>query len=241
MESQKSARNIGVLLPAGGSSSRIGKETPKQFLHVNGKPVFQYSLELFHQVPEIAEIVVVLPRDYLDKYQHIKTLFPKTKVVEGGTERWESVKKGFEALDSGLEGVLIHDVARPFLSYSIVQDCIESLHKNRCAVVAQKTADTTKEVDGDKVVQTHNRQNLISVQTPQAFPARVLQKLYEEMEKEPQKFSSGFTTDEAGMVEQIGETVYWIEGSSWLKKITLTEDLLWAKWAAELGHYKDKN
>ena len=128
-------KNFAVVLPAGGLGKRMGGNLPKQLMELGGKPVYRYCLETFLQMDEIAEVVMAVPADWKSHFE--KDLFEenvdtdgnvkqgtalssglrrKLKIVEGGAERWQSVQNGVNALESDAEYVLVHDVARPFIS-----------------------------------------------------------------------------------------------------------------------------
>ena len=115
---------------------------------LGGKPVYQYSLDTFLKMDEIAEVVMAVPADWKDYFEkEIRTWISanghdtnKLKIVLGGAERWQSVENGVNALTSNAEYVLVHDVARPFISEKIIRDVCETLvNKGSCLVaVASK-------------------------------------------------------------------------------------------------------
>ena len=118
----------------------MGGAIPKQLMQLGGKPVYQYSLETFLNMEEIAEVVIAVPADWKDYFEKdiFSRLSPafgtgygnnlnKLRIVVGGKERWQSVQNGVNALTSGAEYVLVHDVARPFISEKIIRDVCETL------------------------------------------------------------------------------------------------------------------
>ena len=122
-----------AVLPAGGLGKRMGGNIPKQLMVLGGKPVYRYSLETFLKMDEIAEVVMAVPADWKDHFE--KEIFDsersgkfadliarKMKIVVGGAERWQSVENGVNALTSDAEYVLVHDVARPFVSEEIIRE-----------------------------------------------------------------------------------------------------------------------
>ena len=123
-----------AVLPAGGIGKRMGGTIPKQLMELKGKPVYFYSLMTFLAMEEIAEVVLVVPADWKDYfegqiYSNGKSDLDvsKLKIVTGGAERWQSVRNGVEALSSRAEYVLVHDVARPFISKEIIFSFLSGL------------------------------------------------------------------------------------------------------------------
>jgi 2-C-methyl-D-erythritol 4-phosphate cytidylyltransferase len=221
--------SVGVILPAGGKGLRAGSPEPKQFLELlPGRTVLAYSLEAFGRMDCVQSIVLVLPRERMAAFADLAKSFPKVRMAEGGAERWESVRNGFQALDPSLPYVLVHDVARPFVSEAVIRRCLEAVRPDACVIAALPASDTVKEVSGDAVERTYDRSRLILVQTPQVFPRTVLESAYAGAAAAP----GGIPTDEAMMAERAGCTVRWVRGSDANRKITGAADLDWAKWIA---------
>ena len=218
---------MGVVLPAGGQGLRAGGPTPKQFLPLGSKlkPMLQYSLETFHRLDFVREIVLVLPPDKLETYGSWTVTFPKLKLASGGALRWTSVRNGVAALSPGLGYVAIHDVARPFVSEAVIRRCLEAVDPQTCVIAAVPATDTVKEVEFQKVSRTLDRRRLILVQTPQVFPRDLLENLYLDPRGE-------VPTDEAMLAEQAGKAVRWVWGSDVNRKVTTTTDVHWAEWLA---------
>jgi 2-C-methyl-D-erythritol 4-phosphate cytidylyltransferase len=217
---------IGVVLTAGGSGARFGGPVPKQFLEIKpGLPLLRCALETFNAYPGVEAITLTLPPDRVEDWTPLMADFPKLRVVAGGPERWISVKHGVDSLPATVDAVLIHDAARPFTPWSVIRRCVEALEQGKSVIAAVGVTDTVKEVNGAAVVKTHDRSKLIRVQTPQAFPRRVLRGIYERgVPTEPSP------TDEAMIVEAAGLPVEWVEGSFLSRKITTPEDWEWAEW-----------
>ena len=122
-----------AVLPAGGLGKRMGGNIPKQLMLLGGKPVYQYSLDTFLKMDEIAEVVMAVPADWKDYFEkEIRAWISasghdsnKLKIVLGGAERWQSVENGVNALASNAEYVLVHDVARPFVSEKIINAALK--------------------------------------------------------------------------------------------------------------------
>ena len=217
-----------AVLPAGGLGKRMGGNIPKQLMVLGGKPVYRYSLETFLSMDEIAEVVMAVPADWKDHFE--KEIFSdnaseeiraKMKIVVGGAERWQSVENGVNALTSNAEFVLVHDVARPFISKEIIRDVCETLVTKGSCLVAKPAVDTIKIAKDGCVQQTIDRNTVWMAQTPQAASIALLKKLYGRIAAEPLNFTP---TDEASILEYFGESVYIVKGNNLNDKLTTPED-----------------
>ena len=209
-----------AVLPAGGLGKRMGGNIPKQLLLLGGKPVYRYSLETFLEMEEIAEVVMAVPADWKDHFEK-EFSHPKLKIVVGGAERWQSVENGVNALTSNAEYVLVHDVARPFVSKEIIRDVCETLVTKGSCLVAKPAVDTIKIAADGKVQKTIDRNTVWMAQTPQAASIALLKKLYARIAAEPLNFTP---TDEASILEYFGESVYIVKGNAANDKLTTPED-----------------
>jgi 2-C-methyl-D-erythritol 4-phosphate cytidylyltransferase len=220
--------SLGVVLPAGGQGLRAGSPVPKQFLPLGsaGRPMFQFSLETFHRLDFVKEIVLVLPGEKLAGYSPLAAAFPKVKLAAGGAERWESVRNGIAGLSPSLEYVAVHDAARPFVSEAVIRRCLEAVDPRTCVIPALPATDTVKEVEFERVVKTLDRRRLILVQTPQMFSRALLDSLF----AGPRE--GAVPTDEAMLAEQGGKPVRWVWGGELNRKVTSPGDLAWAQWIA---------
>lgn len=217
--------SFAVILPAGGLGKRMGSKIPKQLLPLNGKPVYHYALETFAQMDEIAEVVLAVPADWKSHFEKELQNFRfayKLKLVIGGKERWESVRNGIEALSKEIEFVLVHDVARPLISHSLILQVLETLETKGSCLVARQAVDTVKMVESGKVERTIPRENVYLAQTPQAARVEIFKKLYKKIDENPLGF---LPTDEASILEHFGEPVYIVPGNSQNDKLTTPADL----------------
>ena len=217
-----------AVLPAGGLGKRMGGNIPKQLMVLGGKPVYRYSLETFLSMDEIAEVVMAVPADWKNHFE--KEIFSdnaseeirtKMKIVVGGAERWQSVENGVNALTSDAEFVLVHDVARPFISKEIILDVCKTLVEKGSCLVAKPAVDTIKIAKDGRVQQTIDRNTVWMAQTPQAASIALLKKLYGRIAAEPLDFTP---TDEASILEYFGERVYIVKGNTLNDKLTTPED-----------------
>lgn len=218
---------LGVLLPAAGLGKRFGSDLPKQFLKLQGRPLYTYSLDLFHAQPEVLEVVFIAPPDYVDSLKEELQAYTKVQVVAGGPDRWVSVQNGFNALSKKISGVLIHDVARPLLPLQVLRACIDEVLRGNSVISALPMADTVKVVRENRIEKTLDRSTLISVQTPQGFPYTLLNEIYSNSKK-IESIPSFQKTDEGGILEALGHPVHWVKGSLLARKITEPEDFEWA-------------
>ena len=209
-----------AVLPAGGLGKRMGGNIPKQLMLLGGKPVYRYCLETFLNMDEIAEVVMAVPADWKDHFEKDFS-HPKLKIVLGGAERWQSVENGVNALTSSAEYVLVHDVARPFISEEIIRDLCETLVTKGSCLVAKPAVDTIKIAKDGKVEKTIDRNTVWLAQTPQAARIDTLKKLYARIAAEPLNFTP---TDEASILEYFGENVYIVKGNTANDKLTTPED-----------------
>lgn len=218
-----------VVLPAGGLGRRVGGEQPKQLLPLMGKLVYRYSLETFLRLDEIREVVLVVPADWESSFREqlqmegeLKESWKeKLKIVVGAKDRWQSVKNGVEALSSDIEFVLIHDVARPLLSETIIREVLKTVSGKGSCIVARSVADTVKRVQDGKIKETIPRDEIWLAQTPQAVKISLLQEFYEKMNSAPLDF---LPTDEASILEHFQEPVFVVPGDYLNDKITTAED-----------------
>lgn len=209
-----------AVLPAGGLGKRMGGNIPKQLMLLGGKPVYRYCLETFLKMDEIAEVVMAVPADWKDHFEKDFS-HPKLKIVVGGAERWQSVENGVNALTSGAEYALVHDVARPFISEEIIRNVCETLITKGSCLVAKPAVDTIKIAKDGKVENTIDRNTVWLAQTPQAASVALLKKLYARIAAEPLNFTP---TDEASILEHFGENVYIVKGNAANDKLTTPED-----------------
>jgi 2-C-methyl-D-erythritol 4-phosphate cytidylyltransferase len=220
---------VTALIPAAGMGKRMGKPVAKQFLQLGDKPMLAHTLLAFQCAAEVDEIIPILSRedmesclrDIIEQYHITKV---KTLVV-GGKERQDSVAHGLHKLEADSSIVLVHDGVRPFVTSEMIRDIVELVKKGECVAVGVPIKDTIKEVDDNRIVRhTLERSRLWAIQTPQAFPVKVLTRAYEEASK-----NKIYATDDATLVERAGGTVRVVMGSYENIKITTPEDLILAE------------
>ena len=213
---------VGVIIVAGGSGKRMGGALPKQFSLVGGQPILARTINAFRKALPASRIVVVLPAEYIDFWKNLSARFEVAKhsVVEGGSERFYSVKNGIEALSDAVDLIAVQDGVRPFASKELILRAVECASQNGSAIPVVKAVDSYRVVEG-KASQIIDRTPLRIVQTPQIFSAPVIRAAYDT------DFRSEFT-DDASVVEFSGEKVSLCEGEYQNIKITTPNDIILA-------------
>lgn len=221
--------SVTTLIPAAGMGRRMGGGGNKQYLALAEKPILAHTLSIFQNHPLVDHIYVISPSDEIAYCQsEVVDRFGFNKVralVPGGVERQDSVRNGLEACDSrGEDIVLIHDGVRPFFSPQLIEPMVLRTKQQGACVVGVPVKDTIKEVEGGRICGTPERSRLWHVQTPQAFRFDLI------MEAHRKALEEGFTgTDDASLVERLGESVDMMEGGYRNIKITTPEDMVLAK------------
>ena len=209
---------INAIIPAGGTSSRFGK-TNKLLEKINGKEVIKYTVEAFEK-SNVNKIIICANVAIIDELKKIFKESIKVRIIEGGASRQNSVFNGLRAEEC--DYVLIHDGARPMITTDLINTAIEEVVTKKALTVATKTIDTIKEVQDGKIIQTIDRSKLYNTQTPQAFEYNMIKNAHEQL------YGQNFT-DDAGMLEALGQTVYILNGSYKNIKITTQNDIEIAK------------
>ena len=222
------ARDVGVVIVAGGSSTRTGgtgtdgKTELKQFRWVAGKPALLHSLQTFMARADVVSVVVVLPRAYAgDPPPWIfQCDVDRLMVSTGGRTRTESVANGIDDLPDEAQIVLIHDAARPLVGDATIDRVVASVRAGNCTIAALPVVDTLKEVDeSGRVVRTVDRERLWRAQTPQGFPRDAIVRAHREA-----KARRLTATDDAALCEALGIPITVVRGSERAMKITGEED-----------------
>jgi 2-C-methyl-D-erythritol 4-phosphate cytidylyltransferase len=213
--------SVWAVLAAAGRGERLGSDRPKAFARLGGRALLAESLERLESSDWIDQIVIAAPPDWEEPSILVAEEIAATKVssaVTGGATRSESVRLALEDVPGEAAVVLVHDAARPLLPEEVIERVLAPLSEGWDGVVpALPLADTVKRVEGDRVVETLPRGELVGVQTPQAFLADVLRRAVAGDVSE--------ATDCASLVEAGGGRVKAVEGDPRLLKITDAADL----------------
>lgn len=217
-----------AVIVAAGHGKRLQSPVAKQFLEIEGKPLFIYTLEAFARHSRVARIQLVVPPGDISlcrsRLPAKAGLDSDIRITAGGASRQESVYKGLLALEDleDTQGVVvIHDGVRPFVSQELISACIDGAVENGACIAAVPVSDTLKRVDkGNLVTETVARDRIWLAQTPQAFRLDLIKNAFDKA------IAEGFTaTDDASIVERTGRPVRIIEGSWRNIKITTPADL----------------
>ncbi len=214
---------VAAIVPAAGRGRRIKSRTPKPYIKISGRPILVHTLNVLSKSKYIDEIVVAVDRNkksFAEKEIIKKYKIGKTKVVEGGRERKDSVFNALKALGADIDYVVVHDCARPFLTDKIIKDSLDGARRFGASVVGVPVKPTLKIVTpGGRVRRTPDRRNFWEAQTPQVFRKNILEKGY-------RKLRRGVNiTDDSMIAESAGIRPKMVMGSYDNIKITTNEDL----------------
>jgi len=223
--------NFGVILAAAGQSSRFQDANYKKpFAPLAGRPVWLHSAEKFIDRADVKQVVVVVsPEDreaFVEKFG-ASLVFMGITLAEGGSHRAESVRRGLEKFSADIDMIAIHDAARPCIATAWIDSVFEAGVRTGAAILAIPVVGTLKRVGANHVItETVDRTGLWEAQTPQVFSRDVLMRAFAHAAAQGSQ-----PTDEAQLVEAIGQEVIVVQGSPINLKITSREDLRLAEHA----------
>lgn len=212
-----------IIIVAGGSGSRMGLATPKQFLELLGLPILMHTLKKFQQSIAEGEIILALPEKEYNTWQYLceKHQFDVPhQIVNGGESRFHSVQNALQKV-SEKSIVSIHDGVRPLVSETVINNCMHSAEKFGAAIPTLPIQNSIRKIS-ENGSQIADRSLFVLVQTPQCFQSEIILKAYQ------QEYHNSFT-DDASVVEQLGYNIYLVEGNKENIKITTPEDLKMAE------------
>jgi 2-C-methyl-D-erythritol 4-phosphate cytidylyltransferase len=210
-----------VIIVAGGTGTRMNLNVAKQFIPLADKPILLHTFDAFRLYDESMQFILVLYKSLHGEWRKIREEYGFNlphEVVEGGEERFHSVRNGLLALEPDVEIVAIHDAVRPLVSRETIERAFAEAEKSGAAIPAIPVIDTIRRLTNHKST-TLPRKELVAIQTPQCFRTEILKKAYET------KYTD-FFTDDASVVEHAGYEVSIVEGNRRNIKITTREDLL---------------
>jgi len=222
-----------AIIPAAGLGTRMApagkKAAPsKQFLEINGVPIVFHTLRKFARNRRVEQIVVALRRSEMEQFRRQlekEQLANKVEMVEGGEHRQQSVGNALTHIQAATDDViLVHDAVRPFVDDEIIAHVVEEVKKHGAAIAGLPAVDTIKQVeraaDGAIITSTIPRERVVQAQTPQGFRYELIKRAFDSAA------ADGFMgTDEASLVERLGENVWVVMGSARNIKITTPADL----------------
>ena len=200
-----------------------------QFKKLHGKPLYQYSLDIFIKSRLFDEIILVIPNSNQEKVQkEIKKKYgSQVGLVVGGPDRQDSVKNAIQNSNSEIDLVVIHDAARPFITKTLIEDCISACETSDGAIIAMQPNDTIKFSKDNIVEKTIDRSKIWMAQTPQAFNKQKILEAYNSRE-----LDDLIITDESSLMEKLGYKIMIVPGTGKNFKITTFDD--WKRAEAEL-------
>lgn len=215
-------RDVGVVIVAGGSGTRVGGNELKQFRWVAGKPMLLHSVQTFMARPDVGMVVCVLPQAYAGDPPPwlFQCDVDRLLVSVGGRTRSESVANGLDDLPDEAQIVLVHDAARPLVDADTIERVVRSVRDGRCAIAALPVVDTLKEVDEEGLItRTVSRDSLWRAQTPQGFPRQIIVDAHRRAAREHIS-----VTDDAALCERLGIPVRVVRGTERALKVTESSD-----------------
>lgn len=208
------------IVVAGGKGLRMGGDIPKQFQLVGGVPVLMRTLMRLHEAEPLAQLILVLPASQQNYWKELCQQFDfalPCLLANGGETRFHSVKNGLDLIPANEQGVVaVHDGVRPFVSVQVVQQCMEKAQHLSAVVPVIPVVETVRHLCEEGSV-TVPRDEYKLVQTPQTFVISLLKQAY------AQPYVDAFT-DDASVVEAMGQKVHLIEGNRENIKITTPFD-----------------
>lgn len=227
-----SVPDVGVVIVAAGTGSRVGGSELKQFRWVAGKPMLLHSVQAFHAREDVAMVVCVLPRSHAADPPPwlFQCDIDRLLVAVGGAERGDSVWAGLADLPDECTVAVVHDAARPLIDAGTIDRVIAGARAGTGTVAALPVVDTLKEVGENGVIlRTVERARLWRAQTPQAFPRDMLVRAYRDARA--QRLNA---TDCAALCERLGLPVRVVTGNERAMKITSPDDFARAEALASM-------
>lgn len=207
-----------IIITAGGIGKRMGSEIPKQFIEICGKPILLNTLELFYHFDSSMELFITLPEDWKSYWSEILEKNNCTiphQVISGGEERYHSIQNALQFCSG--KYIAVHDGVRPLVSNETLKRCLEALQNFSAVVPVLSVKESLRKIENSVSIAV-NRSDFRLIQTPQFFHASILKNAY------LQSFHSGIT-DDASLVEELGEKIHLVEGNEENIKITTPFDL----------------
>jgi 2-C-methyl-D-erythritol 4-phosphate cytidylyltransferase len=212
-----------AIVVAGGSGTRMNSPVPKQFILLNGRPVLMHTLSRFLETGFPIDIILVLNPGQIGFWEQLcreHGFNARLRITEGGETRFHSVKNGL-ALIEGDGIVAVHDAARPLVSAKTIVTAFKAAEMYGNAVPAVPLSDSIRQIDSTLSIAV-DRSRFCKIQTPQCFDVRMVKHAYN------QEYRYTFT-DDATVVESIGEKIHLIDGNTDNIKITTPEDIVIAE------------
>jgi 2-C-methyl-D-erythritol 4-phosphate cytidylyltransferase len=212
-----------AIIPAAGAGVRMGGETPKQFLSIEGVPIIVRTLRKFNDADSVDEIYLGLRPEDMDRAgaEIQREGFRKpVRLVPGGSTRQQTVALALGEAPPNTEIVVVHDAVRPFVTTEMIHLAVEAARKTGAAILGIPSVDTVKQVERQMILGTIPSERIVLAQTPQAFQFDILKEACDRAQ------ADGYEgTDESSLVEHLGRNVTVLMGSDRNIKITKPSDL----------------
>lgn len=215
----------------------MGGEMPKQFQLLGGRPLVMVTLEHLNAIDPTMQLILVLPTQHIGLWKELCKEYSFAVpliLAQGGPTRFHSVQNGLAQVDDIADALVgVHDGVRPFVSAKVLDDCFCQAWMHGAAIPMIDVQDSLRHIVGYGATEVVPRDRYRLVQTPQVFKLSLLRRAYE------QRFVESFT-DDASVVEALGEKVIGVEGNRENIKITTPFDMLVAKtlmecWISQQG------
>jgi len=236
---------VAAIIPAAGLGTRMGADTPKQFLELDGQPLVVYTLRRLAACTAITDFFISTRADdivFLQDRVAKAGLGRPARVIHGGDTRQQSVANALAQVDPSTEIVLVHDAVRPFVTAAQVDRVIAEARARGAAILGIPAIDTVKEVkraslpeDVALISATIPRERIVLAQTPQAFSFALLRDAFRKAQQDDVTSS-----DEAALVERFGSNVFVVLGSERNLKITRPADMDLARFYLEQERRSEK-
>jgi len=212
-----------AIIPAAGAGLRMGGATPKQFLSLEGIPIFVHTLRKFAASDAIDEIFLGVRPEDMDRAgkEIANEHFAKAlRLVAGGASRQETVARCLDQAAPETDVVVVHDAVRPFIALDLIRQVVDAARRDGAVILGIPSVDTVKKVERQMILGTIPRERIVLAQTPQAFRYPLLRQAFD------RALAEGYNgTDESSLVEHEGHNVTVLMGSDRNIKITKPSDL----------------
>ena len=218
------SKTVAAIICAGGPGTRFGGKRKKQFADVDGRAVFVRSVEMFADRKEVQQVLLGINPDdeeIVDVKWGPNLKFFGVKLFFGGEQRFDTVNNGLKLVKDDIDLVAVHDACRCCVTEKMINETIAAAEKSGAAIPACPVAATIKQAKDGVIVKTVDRSDLFEAQTPQVFEAKLLRKAYANLKNLDQSKIS----DDAQLVEALGEKVTIVETDSSNIKITRVSDI----------------
>jgi len=218
------AKKVAAIICSAGPSSRFGGKRKKQYVDVGGRAVFLRSVELFANRDDVKQVLLGIAKEDQELVEvkwGANLKFFGVKVFFGGEQRFETVRKGLTLVKDDIDLVAVHDACRCCITEELIEQVIAAAARSGAAIPACPVAATIKKVRDGQIERTVDRSELYEAQTPQIFAKELLERAYENLEK----LDKSKISDDAQLVEALGEPVQIVQADSSNIKITHRSDL----------------